>query len=232
MRRQMTKLMTGWKRVYSPTWNLLQQTLFSNFAGFRRKQVMFDISCESITSRGFSWKQWCMMCLLIFFFMCCLMINLCKQVEPKSGSIEHCSWSGSKLIDTYHNKILKNYPACKELDSWDFGTFGVCKQERLVRASLHRICPCSCFCSCLNWEGAVILLQIKPRKIPEGVHFSSNNVFVSYEGDPNTTKRGHYRPASEKSFRWCFAGGPMMAQQHWTLALKLWDFPGDPDQYC
>ena len=39
-------------------------------------------------------------------------------------------------------------------------------------------------------------------------------VFLVDEGreDPNTTKVGHHRPASETSFKWRFAGLPMMAQ--------------------
>ena len=34
-----------------------------------------------------------------------------------------------------------------------------------------------------------------------------------YEGrdDPNTTNTGHHRPAIDTSFKWRFAGRPMMA---------------------
>ena len=37
--------------------------------------------------------------------------------------------------------------------------------------------------------------------------------FLVNEGreDPNTTKVGHHRPASETPFQWRFAGGPMLA---------------------
>ena len=48
--------------------------------------------------------------------------NICKQFGPRSGPIECRFLSGSKLFDTLisvfflsdDNKIMKNYPACKE----------------------------------------------------------------------------------------------------------------------
>ena len=41
-----------------------------------------------------------------------------------------------------------------------------------------------------------------------------DNVLIVDEerDDPNTTKTGHYRPASKTPLKWRFAGGPMMTQ--------------------
>ena len=52
--------------------------------------------------------------------------------------------------------------------------------------------------------------------------------FLVDEGidDPLPLKVGHHRPASKKSFKWCFAGMPMMAQ-YWILTWQLCDFSGD-----
>ena len=40
----------------------------------------------------------------------------------------------------------------------------------------------------------------------------------------------HHRPTSKKPFKWCFAGGSMMAQ-HRMLAWYLGDFSENRDQF-
>ena len=49
--------------------------------------------------------------------------------------------------------------------------------------------------------------------MPEGAQLCMTTLFLVYEDrrkNLNTTKMGHYRLASETSFKWRFAGGPMI----------------------
>ena len=85
----------------------------------------------------------------------------------------------------------------------------------LLRISKHNV-----------WVNQSILLQLLPMRthariqkvLSEGVQLcnSDNVFFVSFfrgERIQISLKSGHHRPVSETSFKWRFAGVPMMAQR-------------------
>ena len=50
------------------------------------------------------------------------------------------------------------------------------------------------------------------KVLPEGVQLRERCFFARGERIKIALKAGHYQPASETPFKWCFAVGPMMVQ--------------------